>query len=121
MISLEDGVLTSSRENRSDFKEHIELMYDAHTINLKSAILTNALKSDGQAFIISGQVLGNNFNEALATLRVREDLYNQMVNDMRHMNVPVFRGISDASEGEQIKKTRKSLAPEVPKGKFAEA
>ena len=121
MISLEDGVLTSSRENRSDFKEHIELMYDAHTINLKSAVLTNALKSDGQAYIISGQVLGNNFNEALATLRVRQDLYNQMINDMRHMNVPVFKGISDASEGEQIKKTRKSLSPEVPKGKFAEA
>lgn len=121
MISLEDGVLTASRENRSDFKEHIELMYDAHTINLKSAILTNALKSDGQAYIISGQVLGNNFNEALGTLRVRQDLYNQMINDMRHMNVPVFKGISDASEGEQIKKTRKSLSPEVPKGKFAEA
>jgi hypothetical protein len=44
-----------------------------------------------------------------------------MINDMRHMNVPVFKGISDASEGEQIKKTRKSLSPEVPKGKFAEA
>jgi hypothetical protein len=122
MISLEDGVLTASRDNRSDFKEHIELMYDSHTINLKAAIITNALKSDGQAFIVSGQVLGNNFNEALATLRVREDLYNQMLNDMKYMNVPVFRGISDNTPvDDSAKRAKKTLAPEIPKGKFATA
>jgi hypothetical protein len=122
MISLEDGVLTASRDNRSDFKEHIELMYDSHTINLKAAVISGALKSDGQAFIISGQVIGNNFNESLATLRVREDLYNQMLNDMKYMNVPVFRGISDStSADESSKRGKKTLAPEIPKGKFAEA
>lgn len=122
MVSLEDGTLTQSRDNRQDFKEHLNIMFDNYTINLKAAIITNALKSDGQAFIISGQVLGNNFNEALATLRVREDLYNQMLNDMRHMNVPVFRGISDATE-DATKKTRKTntTTVEIPKGKFAEA
>lgn len=122
MVSLEDGTLTQSRDNRQDFKEHLNIMFDNHTINLKAAIITNALKSDGQAFIISGQVLGNNFNEALATLKVREDLYNQMLNDMRHMNVPVFRGISDATE-DATKKTRKTntTTVEIPKGKFAEA
>lgn len=122
MVSLEDGTLTQSRDNREDFKEHLNIMFDKHTINLKAAIITNALKSDGQAFIISGQVLGNNFNEALATLRVREDLYNQMLNDMRHMNVPVFKGISEDAE-DTSKKTRKTNTStvEIPKGKFAEA
>lgn len=121
MISLEDGTLTQSRDNRREFKEHIQLMYDAITVNLKSAIITNALKSDGSAFIISGQVLGNNFNEALATLRIREDLYNAMLGDMRLMNVPVFKGISESSE-ESSKRGRKSTGTtEIPKGKFAEA
>jgi hypothetical protein len=121
MISLEDGTLTQSRDNRREFKEHLQLMYDAITVNLKSAIISNALKSDGSAFIISGQVLGNNFNEALATLRIREDLYNAMLGDMRLMNVPVFKGISDNSE-ESAKRGRKTSATtDIPKGKFAEA
>jgi len=121
MISLEDGTLTQSRDNRREFKEHLQLMYDAITVNLKSAIISNALKSDGSAFIISGQVLGNNFNEALATLRIREDLYNAMLGDMRLMNVPVFKGISDSSE-ESAKRGRKTSATtDIPKGKFAEA
>jgi hypothetical protein len=121
MISLEDGTLTQSRDNRREFKEHLQLMYDAITVNLKSAVISNALKSDGSAFIISGQVLGNNFNEALATLRIREDLYNAMLGDMRLMNVPVFKGISDNSE-ESAKRGRKTSATtDIPKGKFAEA
>jgi hypothetical protein len=121
MISLEDGTLTQSRDNRREFKEHLQLMYDAITVNLKSAVISNALKSDGSAFIISGQVLGNNFNEALATLRIREDLYNAMLGDMRLMNVPVFKGISDSSE-ESAKRGRKTSATtDIPKGKFAEA
>lgn len=121
MISLEDGTLTQSRDNRREFKEHLQLMYDAITINLKSAVISNALKSDGSAFIISGQVLGNNFNEALATLRIREDLYNAMLGDMRLMNVPVFKGLSDGSE-ESAKRGRKTSATtDIPKGKFAEA
>ena len=121
MISLEDGTLTQSRDNRREFKEHLQLMYDAITVNLKSAVISNALKSDGSAFIISGQVLGNNFNEALATLRIREDLYNAMLGDMRLMNVPVFKGLSDGSE-ESAKRGRKTSATtDIPKGKFAEA
>lgn len=121
MISLEDGTLTQSRDNRREFKEHLQLMYDAITVNLKAAIISNALKSDGSAFIISGQVLGNNFNEALATLRIREDLYNAMLGDMRLMNVPVFKGLSDGSE-ESAKRGRKtSVTTDIPKGKFAEA
>jgi hypothetical protein len=121
MISLEDGTLTQSRDNRREFKEHLQLMYDAITVNLKAAIISNALKSDGSAFIISGQVLGNNFNEALATLRIREDLYNAMLGDMRLMNVPVFKGLSDGSE-ESAKRGRKTSATtDIPKGKFAEA
>ena len=121
MISLEDGTLTQSRDNRREFKEHLQLMYDAVTVNLKAAIISNALKSDGSAFIISGQVLGNNFNEALATLRIREDLYNAMLGDMRLMNVPVFKGLSDGSE-ESAKRGRKTSATtDIPKGKFAEA
>jgi hypothetical protein len=121
MISLEDGTLTQSRDNRREFKEHLQLMYDAITVNLKSAVISNALKSDGSAFIISGQVLGNNFNEALATLRIREDLYNAMLGDMRLMNVPVFKGISEGSE-ESAKRGRKTSATtDIPKGKFAEA
>ena len=121
MISLEDGTLTQSRDNRREFKEHLQLMYDAITVNLKSAVISNALKSDGSAFIISGQVLGNNFNEALATLRIREDLYNAMLGDMRLMNVPVFKGLSDSSE-ESAKRGRKTSATtDIPKGKFAEA
>ena len=121
MISLEDGTLTQSRDNRREFKEHLQLMYDAITVNLKSAVISNALKSDGSAFIISGQVLGNNFNEALATLRIREDLYNAMLGDMRLMNVPVFKGLSDGSE-ESAKRNRKTSATtDIPKGKFAEA
>jgi hypothetical protein len=121
MISLEDGTLTQSRDNRREFKEHLQLMYDAITVNLKSAVISNALKSDGSAFIISGQVLGNNFNEALATLRIREDLYNAMLGDMRLMNVPVFKGLSEGSE-ESSKRGRKTSATiDIPKGKFAEA
>lgn len=121
MISLEDGTLTQSRDNRREFKEHLQLMYDAITVNLKAAIISNALKSDGSAFIISGQVLGNNFNEALATLRIREDLYNAMLGDMRLMNVPVFKGLSEGSE-ESAKRGRKTSATtDIPKGKFAEA
>jgi hypothetical protein len=121
MISLEDGTLTQSRDNRREFKEHLQLMYDAITVNLKSAVISNALKSDGSAFIISGQVLGNNFNEALATLRIREDLYNAMLGDMRLMNVPVFKGLSEGSE-ESAKRGRKTSATiDIPKGKFAEA
>ncbi len=121
MISLEDGTLTQSRDNRREFKEHLQLMYDAVTVNLKAAIISNALKSDGSAFIISGQVLGNNFNEALATLRIREDLYNAMLGDMRLMNVPVFKGLSEGSE-ESAKRGRKTSATtDIPKGKFAEA
>jgi hypothetical protein len=120
MVGLEDGILTSSRINRDDFKKKITTLYDVHTINLKAAILTNAVKTDGQAYIIIGQVLGNNYNEALSTLKAREDLYNAMLGEMRLMNVPVFYGVN--GENPASKTDKKGVKPNldnVPKGKFS--
>lgn len=120
MVGLENGILTSSRTNRDDFKKKIATLYDVHTINLKAAILTNAVKTDGQAYIIIGQVLGNNFSEALSTLKAREDLYNAMLGEMRLMNVPVFYGVN--GENPETKTAKKGIKPNldnVPKGKFS--
>jgi hypothetical protein len=120
MVGLENGILTSSRTNRDDFKKKITTLYDVHTINLKAAILTNAVKTDGQAYIIIGQVLGNNYNEALSTLKAREDLYNAMLGEMRLMNVPVFYGVN--GENPETKTSKKGIKPNldnVPKGKFS--
>ena len=120
MVGLEQGILTSSRTNRDDFKKKITTLYDVHTINLKAAILTNAVKTDGQAYIIIGQVLGNNYSEALSTLKAREDLYNAMLGEMRLMNVPVFYGVN--GEDPASKTAKKGIKPNldnVPKGKFS--
>lgn len=84
MISLSDGVLTSIDENREEFLNDVDKMFDTKKLNLSLAIAYDILRTDGEVYLIAGSPIGsvNSVNECLSTLRQNEPLYAQMKRDI---------------------------------------
>jgi hypothetical protein len=82
MVSLDHGVLIVYPENRKDFLEDINKMFDHVTLNLQLAETYGVLKTDGESRIIAGSPIGNTFSECLVSLRNRPEYYNQLKRDL---------------------------------------
>jgi hypothetical protein len=103
MVSLENGVLIIFPENRKDFLEDINKMFDHVTLNLQLAETYGVLKTDGESRIIAGSPIGNTFSECLVSLRNRPEFYNQLKRDLVAASLIPFSSDEvskkDSSEG----------------------
>lgn len=108
MASLDNGVLVTHEDSRDEFLNNLDAMFDPMVLNLRLAINNKLLMTDGDAYIIAGQVIGSSrsFNDCLATLKVRDDLYNAMIQNIKSAGLSPY-GVNVSSFFEEEGKAGK--------------
>ncbi len=115
MVSLDNGVLTVYPENRKDFLEDINKMFDHVTLNLQLAETYGVLKTDGESRIIAGSPIGNTFSECLVSLRNRPEFYGQLKRDLIAASLTPFS--ADEAEVKSSGSNKSETKKTVPAGK----
>jgi len=115
MVSLENGVLIIYPENRKDFLEDINKMFDHVTLNLQLAETYGVLKTDGESRLIAGSPIGNTFSECLVSLRNRPEFYNQLKRDLIAASLIPFS--SDEVSPKMSSENNSTAKKAVPAGK----
>jgi hypothetical protein len=83
LVSFSNGIITQNADNRKEFLEGFDKMFDQLKVNIKAGVIYNCIKKDEfNVFTLEGTVLGRSENEVYSVLTAREDLRSQLKRDL---------------------------------------
>lgn len=76
LVGFSTGAISNDRNNRAEFLNHVDAIFDYKKLNVASAILCNVIVNEAGVYTLEGISLGKTKEYAVATLNERADLYS---------------------------------------------